>query len=402
MALTSIGSQKTPGRPIEITFAAETGLPTDDQELLIIGRRGASGASGSVADYSVNTISNAGDLTAASAEVATKFGDGSELAKMVLAAIRANTGEGTVPAIKAIPLANDDTDFGATDEALTAAQNVKAEFIVSPFDATNTTLRDKLKDHCLLVSGAQRVENNQFGSFGVVANMSVSDTDSLDSPDTQYIIPIWYRDTGTGDDLNDYIIGEVAAACAAKMASNISPFNPLDNETIVGIDAPAQLSDYISVGAGLESEAALGKGWTPLRVKPNGEVSFVRTVTSRITVDADGVTAVTAYYDVQDFQVLYFWRKTVFTRLNQSDLKQVKASNRVASNIRGELLRLARLFEDQQMFQAVDKLGKLFEIERNLSDRHRFDIKTPVNVIPGLHVVATNIEATTQFDTITL
>lgn len=403
MALTSIGSQKTPGRPIELTFAEERGLPSDLQEVLLIGHMDElTSASGSVTPYAVTVIDNSGDLKAASGEVASKFGDGSELAKMVLAAIRANAGASTYPKLTCVPLATADTGFGTSDVALTNAQAVKQEFTVMPYDGNNSTLRGKLKDHCLLLSGAQRVENGQYGTMGVAFNRSVTSPSTLPKADTQHLVLVTLRDTGAGDDAPAYSLGEMAAACAARLASNAIPFNPVDDLTIPGVAAPAKTSDWYSIGASLESEAALGRGWTPLRVKPNGEVSFVRSVTSRLTVDADGVIEVTAYYDVQDFQVLYFWRKTLKTRFSQADFKRRKASNGAANDLLAELIRLATLFQDQEMFQAVDQLAKEFEVERNVSDRHRFDYKTPVNVIPGLHTIAGNIEAGTEFDTLTL
>jgi phage tail sheath gpL-like len=400
MALTSIGDQKTPGRPIEITFAAETGIPSDAQELTIIGHKDA--VSGSIAAYEITEISNAGDLTAASAEVASKFGAGSEIARMILAAIRVNLGGSTFPKIKAVPLASGDAGFGSGDAALVTAKRYKAEFLVSPYDANDSTLRTKLKDTAQEMSGAQRVENNQFGTMGVSFNRSVTDPANLPVPDTQFLVCGWLRDTGTGGDAPDYSIGEMAAAMASKMASNGIPFNPLDDETLTQVLAPKKQSDWPTVGAALESETALSKGWTPLYVKANGEVAFVRTVTARISADGSGAPVVTAYYDVQDFQVLYFWRKTLWTRFSQPDFKQRKASNEAAAEIRSEAIRLASLFEDQDMFQAVRDLAKKFQVERKLSDRHRFDVKTPVNVIPGLHVIATNIEATTEFDTISI
>lgn len=397
MTLTSIGTQKTPGRPIEVTFAAELGLPSANQEVLLIGRKDAT--SGTIDAYKSTTIANAGSLTDGTLEAEEKFGAGSELAKMVEAAIRANSGQGTVPVLKCIPLDSADTDFGASDEALVTARNLKAEYIVSPFDGQDSTLRNKLRDHALLVSGAQRVENNQFGSFGVVANLSEEDPSSLDQFDTQYVIGCWYRVVaGT----IDYSIAEVAAASAARMAANVAPFNPLDDADIVGLPISDDDEDYISVGAGLESEVCLNQGWTPIYVKPNEQPAFVRTVTGRISADGTGAPEVTAYYDVQDFNVLYFWRRTLFTRFSQPDFKRRKASEDAAQLILSELVRLASLFEDQEMFQAVDQLARQFAVERNLQDRHRFDYKTPVNVIPGLHVIAGNIEASTQFDTITL
>lgn len=394
MALTSIADQRTPGRPTEVSFAAETGIPSANQEVLLIGHEAATG--GTVDPYTVTLINNSGDLAAATAEAETKFGAGSELAKMVTAAVKANSGASSLPQLKCVSLANADTDFGTADDALVAARSVKAEFVVSPYDATDATLRGKLKDHCLLVSGAQRVENNQYGTIGVAANFDVTDPSTLATPDTQYLSLVWFRDTSG----NPYSTGELAAAVAAKMAGNVSPFNPLDNVAVVGLTAPDLLSDYISVGAGLESETALAKGWTPLRVKSNGDVAIVRSTTTRITVDGN-VTA-TAYYDVQDFQVLYFLRKAVFSRLNQPDLKQVKASQQVAVSIKGEVIRIMQLFQDQNMLQAVDKLAKQVVVERSSSDRHRFDIQIPVNVIPGLHVVATNIVAGVQFDSFTV
>lgn len=397
MALTNIGQQKTPGRPVEITFAAETGLPSDAQELLLLGRA-ATGATGT---NTVVTVNNVADADEAEEEANEKFGEGSELAKMVVAAVKANAGGSTFPAIKCVPLDNAETTI--PEAAQTAVKSVKAEFVVSPFDMhSDTTERDILKEMALTMSGPNRVSNNQFGTFAVGANRSVTDPSTLFRFDTQFLIGVWLRDTGTDDEAPEYSLGEVAAAAAARMAANGVPFNPLDDVTIGSVAAPAKMSDWPTVGGGLESESCLQRGWTPLFVKPNTEVAFVRTVTGRISADGTGSPVVTAYYDVQDFQVLYFWRKTIYTRQSQPDFKRTKASEQAAINLKGEMIRLAVQFETQNMFQAVDELAKKFRVERNASDRHRFDLKTPVNVIPGLHVIATNVEATTEFDVITV
>jgi phage tail sheath gpL-like len=397
--ITNIPDQLTPARPVEITFAAETGLPSANQELAIIGHA-ASGVPVSGL-YLAKQVTNAGDLEAAETELNAKYGSGSELTKMVLAAILANQAAGTFVAIKAIPLASTDTGFGSSDQALRAVEKIKAEFVVSPYSGQDTTTRDKLKTSAALMSGPSRTANNQFGTFGVIANLSVSDPSTLFKFDTQYLIGVWLRDGGTLG-VNPYSIGEVAAASAAKMAGNGSPFNPLDDETIPGVPSPLNDADWISVGAQLESESALTQGWTPLRVKPNGEVSFVRTVTGRKSPSGSGTPLVTAYYDVQDFQVLYLWRKTLYSREAQDDFRKAKASNDVAKLLKSELIRLAKIFEANSMFQAVDQLAKKFIVQRSQSDRSRFDVKTPVNVIPGLHVIANNIEATTEFDELTL
>lgn len=396
MALTSIGDQKTPGRPTEITFAAETGIPSASQEVLLLGHQAATG--GTAATGVVVVINNVANPDAALAEAETKFGVGCELAKMVQAAVKANSaaGRSTFPTLKCVALPSGETGFGAADIALTAVKGTKAEFVVSPYDGNDTTLRGKLKDASSEMSGAQRVHNNQFGTIGVAANRSVTDPSLLPAPDTQYLSLVTMRDTGAPT----YSLGEVAAAYAAVLAGNGVPFVPVNDFVIGGLAAPAAAADWYSIGAGLESETVLNRGWTPLKVKPNGEVAIVRSRTSRITVD--GVVAATAYYDVQDFQVLYLWRKTVFTRGSQPDFTNVKASATVARDFKAELIRLATAFEDQTMFQAVAELAKQFQVERSASDRHRFDVFTPVNVIPGLHVIATNIQATTEGDSLSI
>ena len=406
MALTSIGFQKTPARPVEITFAANGGLPNPNQTLGLIGHMGpTSGAgSGSAIPYQVVVINNVADATAGAAEANAKFGAGSELAEMVIAAIQANEAEGNAnfPQITCVPLAQSDTDFGTPNgagvgAALAACDKFECEFLVSPYDGNNQTLTNKLIAQAKAMSAAGRFQNGQYGTIAVAANLSVTDPSTLFKYDTQYLSPVWLRDTGS----NPYSLGELAAAYAALLGGNLVPFNPVDNSQVGDVTAPANNADWITVGAGLESESCLNQGWTPLRVLPNGQVAIVRSVTSRLTT-GDGVTAVTAYYDVQDFQVLYFFRKTVAARFNQPDFTNVKASQGEATLARSEVIRLASEFEDQGMFQNVAGLAPQIVVERNASDRSRFDVFIPVNVVPGLHVIASNVQATTVGDVFTV
>ncbi len=399
MAITGIGNARTPATPVETTFAAETGTPNANQEVLLFGRLAASG--NSVPAYTPSTISNSGDPDAAKVEADAKFGVDSEASLMVQAAVRANIAEDATifPQLKVIAIANGRSDFGASDEALTAARMVKAEFAVSPYAGPSGSLVTKLKDHCILVSGPSRTANNQFGTMGVFFNRDVTDPANLPALDSRYLIPVWLRDTGSGDDAPAYSVGEMAAAAAARMAGNPVPFNPLDDFTIGGVDAPAKPVDWPSVGDNAESETALQKGWTPMYVKPNAEVAFVRTITSRLSVDGSGSPVVNSYYDVQDYQVLYLYKKAIYTRFSQKDFKK-KASGAVANRMKGEAVRLAQSFQDQEMFQAVAQLAKQFIVQRVSSDRHAFECKFPVNVIPGLHRKLVNIEAGTEFDSV--
>lgn len=397
--LTSIADQKTPGRPIEITFDADTGLPSALQELILVGHLAATGAS--AAPYTVVLVNNVADVVAASGEIGPKFGNGSELAKMVLAAIKANAGGANFPNIKCVGLAASDTGFGPSDAALLAVDKVKGEFLVSPYDGINTSLSDKIRVQAKTMSAPGRTDNNQYGTMAVVANQSVADGSTLPIYDDLYLSSAYLRDTSGSAPQS---VAEFAAVHAAFLAAQAIPFNPPDKLSVGFLQASSKASDALTVGAGLESEAVLNRGWSPYYAKPNGDIAILRSVTTRITT-GDGVTPVSAYIDVQDFQVAYFWKKTLWTRYNQPDFTNVKASTgpgSVAAQLLSEVIRLAHVFQDQTMFQFVDQLAKQFKVVRGVSDRSRLDVLTPVNVSPALHVIASNIKLGTQFDSTTV
>lgn len=398
MALTSIGSQLTPGTPAEVTLAGALGLPSGNQQLILIGHQSATGGSASGANYVAKTINNVQDPVAASGEAAGLFGAGSELAAMVVAAVKVNQGGGTFPPIIAIPLASTDVDHG---QALLAADKLNTgascNYLVSCYDGNTQTLANALIAEAKAMSGAQRVEMGQFGCIAVMANRTVTDPSTLFKYDSPYGSFCWLRDTSSPAQF----LGEVAAAHGAVLAAQSIPYNPVKNIQMANVTTPSKVSDWITVGAGAESETALGQGWCPLRVLPNGIVAEVRSVTLRRTT-GDGVTVVNGYFDVQDFIVLYFWRKTICTRFNQPDFTNTKASPDTIKLALSEVIRLANLFQDQGMFQAVETLAKQFVVQRNVSDRSRIDVFTPVNVIPVLAVIATNIQGSTLGDTITV
>jgi phage tail sheath gpL-like len=396
MGLTNIATQLTPGRPTEITFDNVVGLANPNQQLVLIGHSSATGtASGSL--YHAVQINNSGDPVAGAAEAAAKFGAGSELTLMVTAAIDAiaDAGLTNYPPIQCIQLAPSDTGtWGPSNAALLGLNKVEAEIIASPYDAqTQQSLNSLLVAQAAAISGAQSVQNNQFGSIAVAANQSVVDPSTLFTYQSQFMSPVWFRNTVSPQ----YTVAQLAAAVAAVYASLSIPFNPLDSQEIGNLLPPTnQPQDNITVGGAAETETALGLGWTPLKVNPNLTVSIVRSITSIPALPTE------AYIDVQDFQVLYYFRKTIYTNFNQPFWNKQKASTLTAQNILGEVIRLAGAMEDQGMFQAVSELAKQFVVQRNASDRSRFDIFIPVNVVPGLHVLATNIQAGTQFDQITL
>lgn len=400
--VTTIGTQKTPANPVDILFGPSLGLPTVPKGLVLIGQMGptagapASGvASGTAVPYAVVPIVSVGSVAAASAECLLKFGSGSTLLAQVVAAVTANAAGPNYPPITCIPLPQNATVLGNSMTTLDTLPGIL--FVATPFDGSSDTAnRTALINEVTLMSGAQRTSQAQYGSFAVMANTTQATIASLPAPNSQFFVGVYFYDSAG----NPYSVAQVAAATAAIMAANPVPFNGLNGVAIPGMTAPVNQTDWLGVGGGLASEAVLNKGWTPLKVLPNGTVAFVRTVTSRIFL-ADGVTPATAYYDVQDFVTLYFFRNTIATRFAQPDFQNHKASSGQAKLAKGEVLRLMQVFEDQTMFQAVAQLSSQVIVQTNASQRGRFDVYIPVNVVPNLNEIATDIVATTQFDAFT-
>lgn len=193
----------------------------------------------------------------------------------------------------------------------------------------------------------------------------------------------------------------VAAAHAGGMMSSQQPYNPLQGVQVGGLSLPKKASDLIYVDPNGASEAALTAGLSPLRPLPGGGVGYIRTRTT-YNLLPDNVTAATAYFDWQDLVVMYDFREVCYQVTQNPPFNNnpggTKASVQVAKLLGDEILREAQQFEDQGMFQAVKALAPQFQVLPSTSSRGRFDFKIPVNVLPGLYVIAGNIQGVTEFD----
>ena len=397
MPLTDIANRKTPSTPIEITFGAQP-VATGTKFATLIGHKAASGAT--AADFSVHVMQSVGDPVSAQKEVDLLAGTGSELGKMAYEFVQANAavpGRSNFPAFRVVFLPNAEIAFGSSDDAITAIKLLRSDLIVSPYDASQATLLTKLTQLAALISGPDRDLNGQFGTTIIAGSIVASATALLFNVDNQYaLIPYLQDTTGTPSQAPAII----AAGAAAVLLQSSFPYFPLDGAQVGGLLPPVNASDRIAVGPTELSELALAAGLCPLQVDPAGRVKFIRTVTTRVTID--GTTPATAYFDWQDLVTLYDFREDTFLLLQQPQYKNKKASIDQAKKVKDGILQLAQEYEDAQAFQAVKQLAPQFIVQPSASSRGRFDFKIPVNVIPGLHVTAGNIEATTLFDQFTL
>lgn len=194
----------------------------------------------------------------------------------------------------------------------------------------------------------------------------------------------------------------VAAAHAATMMSFQLPYIPLEGVTLGGIVPPQKPSDRVQIDPNGTSEAALTAGLSPMYLQPGGTMGLIRTVTTFTTLPGPGSIRATAYFDWQDLVILNDFREICFQVTQNPPFNNnpggTKASKTIAALLKDEIFREALAFEELGAFQGVKTNAKLFLVQPSTTSRGRFDFKIPVNVVPGLMVIAGNIQGVSGAD----
>ena len=197
----------------------------------------------------------------------------------------------------------------------------------------------------------------------------------------------------------------VAAVYAAGTMSATFPYPPMNGVVAGGLVKPQKTSDWISINPNGASEQALAAGLSPLVVQPAGTVAFLRT---RTTFTMNGLVPATAYFDWQDLVLMNDFREDVFLITQNPPFNNnpggTKASFQTAQLLLNEIVREAMLYENQGAFQGVQTLAPLFQVQPSSTSRGRFDFFIPENVVPGLMVIAGNLQGVSgaQFGDFTL
>ena len=197
----------------------------------------------------------------------------------------------------------------------------------------------------------------------------------------------------------------VASGYAAVLMQLSFPYNPAQGLTIGGLVPPRKSSDRVEIDPNGASEQALRAGLSPLYVQAGGTVGIIRSRTT-YTLLPDNVTAATAYFDWQDLVVLNDFREDCYSITQNPPFNNnpggSKASQTIAALLKDEILRQAQAYEDRGAFQGVKTLAPQFIVQPSTTSQGRFDFQIPVNVIPGLFVIAGNIQAVTGIGNFTL
>lgn len=357
----------------------------------IVGRMAVAGSSVTANEPVV--ITNFGDEVLAQVEIDALFGDGALVSEMVIAAIKgvkfSDLDPKVFPPITVIPMT-----FADTDLATTLAANITEvmKFVSIEFPATDSPRLGELKTHLEAISADDRGSTGQFGSFGFmgmqVALAAV--TPITEAAASEVMCFPWLRDLNGSTANKDH---EIAAAYAAVSASLGIPFNPLDDIIVGGLKPPTDVSDRHTPSDAGTTALGLAAGAVPLEINSSGEVVISRSVTSRREDDTEEI----AYFDMQDWLILYLYRLNVYAESRKSPFRK-KASDTVLKAFRSAIIRIALDFQKLDMFQKVEKLVDQFKVTRLATNRSAAEYEAPVNVIPGFHNKGIDIKGTTQFD----
>jgi phage tail sheath gpL-like len=175
---------------------------------------------------------------------------------------------------------------------------------------------------------------------------------------------------------------EVAAGAGAVVASEEDPARPLNGLPIKGMDVPDTGFRWTRT----EQEVLLKNGVMPLEVGADGtSVQIVRAITT-YTKDGQGIQDV-SLLDLTTIRTLDYTRKAVRTRLALRFPRE-KLTARTEAAVRGEVLDVLFKLEALEIIENVAANAEFLIVERDLQDANRLNIRIPVDVVNGLHVIA--------------
>ncbi len=187
----------------------------------------------------------------------------------------------------------------------------------------------------------------------------------------------------------------VAAVGAAAMLANQFPYTPFQQIVAGGLIPPQIQSDLLSFDPAGDSEAFLQAGISPLCPTSNGtSMQFIRV---RTTYTTQSSVTVTSYFDWIDIVKLYDFKEVVYQISQQPPFNNnpggTLASAVIGARFKDEVIREAKVFEQQGAFQNVNQLSKLMVV--SISATGRLDCYIPEEIVPGLYVIAGNIQGIT-------
>lgn len=176
---------------------------------------------------------------------------------------------------------------------------------------------------------------------------------------------------------------EVAAAYAAVAAGEEDPAMPLNTLELRGIAVPAVPAQL----GRKEQEVALHNGVAPMEVV-NDTVQIVRAVTT-YTKNQTGVLD-DSLLDLTTIRSLDYGRLAINTRFALR-FPRSKLSSRTVALVRDELMDVLYQLEELEIWRDIDTNKDKVIVQESATRVGWIEISVPAAVVPGLHVIAEQI-----------
>jgi len=177
---------------------------------------------------------------------------------------------------------------------------------------------------------------------------------------------------------------KIAGAYGAVLASQADPAVPYDNLVLAGIAAPAVI-DRLSR---TNEEYLLNNGITPLHIIPGEDVAIVRAI-STYTLNGSSIPDPTLL-DINTIREMDYCRTQFNTRFSNV-FARAKLTPRITASVKDQAIDVMYLLQSAGILQNVDTLKSGVIVQQDLSNVNQLDVKIPLNIVSGLHIIATQL-----------
>ena len=177
--------------------------------------------------------------------------------------------------------------------------------------------------------------------------------------------------------------GQLAAAFAMVIGSNVNPLNPQGGVIINGLPVPQNPNKYIDVTINGIADQVMKLGWNVIAVNNNQQAYIVNPITGMTTLPNSTVPD-NEFYPIYVWQTLDYLRKGVTLECKSIGLGQVRQTPIILNKLKANIIIFMLGMQTDGMLLNVIQNEKLITIIQDLSNPLGIDVTIPAQIVPGL------------------